>query len=408
MDKEILNKVREYGSPIYVYDEAILRENCKDLLLFENELKEKLNVDVKMHYSTKSNSNLSIMQIIREEGLAVDCMSPTELAIDEHAGFLKENILYVCNNITAEEMKMVNEKGILICLDSVSQVETYGKVCPNTEIMVRINPGKGGVGHSQKVVTAGKETKFGISEDNISELLEVVKRYNLKIIGVHQHLGSLFLNDKIDQYISGVIAGLEIVKKYFKNLRIIDLGGGFGVPYLSEEEKLDFTQLSNKLIPVLQEFLNTYGKIEQFKFEPGRYIPCTAGFLIGTVTTIKENEGKIWIGTDIGMNTLIRPAMYNAYHEIEIVTQNSSEMITANICGNICESGDILGKNRRILKPEINDIVIVYNAGAYGYAMASSYTGRLKPAEVMIKQDGSIKLIRKQETIQDILDTFNI
>ena len=408
MKKELLKEIIRYGSPVYAYDETILRNNCKDLLSFATKLEEILHTKVRMHYSTKSNSNLTLMKIIKEEGLSVDCMSPIELAIDEKVGFTKEDILYVCNNITAEEMKMVSEKQLLLCLDSISQVETYGKICPNTEIMVRINPEKGGVGHSKKVITAGKETKFGISEENISKLFEVAEKYQMNIVGIHQHLGSLFLNDKIEQYILGVKSGLEIAKKYFKNLKIIDLGGGFGVPYRPEEERLDFNLLENQLIPVLQNFLAEYGKIEQFNFEPGRYIPCTAGFLVGTVTSIKENDGKIWIGTDIGMNTLIRPAMYDAYHEIEIITQEPTEKVTANICGNICESGDVLGKDRAVNRPQVGDFAIVYNAGAYGYVMSSSYTGRLKPAEVLIKQNSTIQLIRKPETLEDILEGFNI
>ena len=351
-----------------------------------------------MHYSTKANNNPAILNIVKESGLSVDCMSPLELSLNEKCGFDKKDMLYVCNNIDSDEMKLVHDKNLLICLDSISQVETWGKLFPNTNIMVRINPGTKGVGHSDKVITSGKETKFGISEENIPKLLDVIKKYNLNIIGVHQHLGSLFLNDKIQNYIEGVRSGLRIVKEYFNNIKIIDLGGGFGVPYLPEEKPLDFNLVAKDLIEILKDFCKEYTSVKEFKFEPGRFIPCEAGKLIGTVTAEKHENGKWWIGTDIGMNELVRPSMYDSYHEVHIIS-NNTEMITANVCGNVCESGDILAKNRHLILPNVGDIIVVDNAGAYGYSMASNYTGRCRPAEVMIKDDKTY-LIRKRETIE--------
>ena len=248
-----------------------------------------------MHYSTKANSNPYILKTVKDNNLYVDCMSPIELKINQECGFKSNEILYVCNNITSEEMNLVHEAGILICLDSISQVETWGKIHPNTEIMIRINPGVVGVGHSDKVITSGKLTKFGITTENFNELFKVSEKYNLKIVGVHQHLGSLFLNDKIDNYIAGVEAGLGLIKKYFKNIKIIDLGGGFGVPYKPEEKSLDLNLVGEKLIKDLQEFIKDYPSIEEFKFEPGRYIPCEAGYLVGQVTAVKHENGQYYI-----------------------------------------------------------------------------------------------------------------
>lgn len=400
MYQELLKK---YGSPLYVYDEKTLEDQCQNMKLFKETLERKLPVSVKMHYSTKANSNPSILRIIKNSGLHVDCMSPIEMAIDKMAGFLPTQMLYVCNNISLEEMKLVHENGILICLDSISQVETWGKMFPRTNVMVRINPGEVGVGHSGKVVTAGKATKFGISEANFPLLFEIAKKYELTIVGTHQHLGSLFLNDKIPNYINGVKAGLSLVDQYFKQIKIVDLGGGFGVPYKEEEEELDLEAVANKLYPLLNQFLKNHPQVEELIFEPGRYIPCEAGKLIGTVNAIKHENGH---GTDIGMNQLVRPSMYDSYHGIDVETASTAPLITTHICGNICESGDILGKNRSILKPEIGDAVIVHNAGAYGYSMASNYTGRLRPAEVLLKKDGSESIIRRRETFDDVIRTL--
>lgn len=402
--KQLLAK---YGSPLYVYDEKIIRERCQDMKGFENALQEKLagRVSVSMHYSLKANTNCAILRVVKVSGLKIDCMSPFEMFMGLQSGFSADQMLYVCNNITASEMKEVFDKKILICLDSISQVETWGKMYRGTEIMVRINPGTTGVGHSQKVVTSGKATKFGISEENLPELFEVARKYCLTIVGVHQHLGSLFLNDKVPDYIAGVKAGLNIIKKYFKYVKIVDLGGGFGVPYKPGEEALDFEYLTNQLAPVLDKFAHEYPTVQEFKFEPGRFIPCEAGKLFGTVTSIKHENDIWWIGIDIGMGMLVRPSMYGSFHNIELPNSKGEE-ITANFCGNVCESGDILGEKRNVPMPEVGDTVVVSNAGAYGYSMASNYTGRGRPAEVMIGVDGECRIIRKAETLSDMMQNL--
>ena len=225
------------------------------------------------------------------------------------------------------------------------------------------------------------------------------EKYNLNIVGIHQHLGSLFLNDKISYYIGGVREGLEMIKRYFKNVSIIDLGGGFGVPYMPEENDLDLMKVARKLETLLVEFKKEYPSVKEFKFEPGRYIVCESGYILGTVTAIKHENDTWWVGTDIGMNELIRPSMYDSYHEIDFLNDNSGQELILNVCGNICESGDVLAKDRKKHLPKMGDKIIVYNAGAYGYSMASNYTGRPRPAEVMINGNEK-KQIRKRETIK--------
>ncbi len=406
----MLNEIellKEYGSPLYVLHEDILNRQCEKIKNFENDLQSSIpnKVKVSMHYAIKSNNNPAVVNAVQKYGLKVDSMSPTELYINERCGFKTNDILYVCNNIDSEEMQIVHNRGILICLDSISQVDTWGNMFPGTEIMVRINPGVVGVGHSEKVITSGNSTKFGICEENLNELFNVCASHNLKIIGTHQHLGSLFLNDKIDNYIAGVQAGLDIIKKYFKDLKIVDLGGGFGVPYKPDESDLSLSLVLDKLSPILNKFIEEYPSVEEFKFEPGRYIPCEAEMLIGTVTAVKHEYDTWWIGTDIGMNQLVRPSMYDSYHEIKL-SYSTGELVQANFCGNICESGDVLGRNRTVNLPKVGDPVVVYNAGAYGYSMASNYTGRERPAEVMIKTSGEAVLIRKRESIKDLTNNI--
>ena len=396
MIRELLDK---YGSPLYVYDKSILLKRCNDMKTFANNIENKLKIKVSMHYSIKANENLSLLKIIKECGLKVDSMSEVELYLSKLAGFNSNEILYVSNNITKKEMKNVYDNNVLICLDSISEVEEWGKLYKNTNIMIRINTGVLGVGHSKQVITSGKNTKFGILVNKIPSLFEVVNKYNLKIIGIHEHLGSLFLNDKVDKYLNGVKNFLDVVKEYFPNAEIIDFGGGFGVPYKEDEKDLDLNLLSSKLVDLISQY--ELKNLKEIKFEPGRYVVCECGKIYGRVTSIKRD----YIGTDIGMNVLIRPEMYDAYHKIELFPKRNTKLITTNFCGNICESGDILGKERIVNTPEIGDSVIVYNAGAYGYSMSSNYTGRLKCAEILIDNDKDI-LIRRRETIEDIVSSF--
>ena len=400
--EQVFGLLKTYGSPLYVYDNDTIVKRCQQLNSFAKRISDATNRAVHMHYSTKANSNAEILRLIKSSGIWADCMSPKELNLDLEAGFTSNELLYVCNNISQKEMAYVQSKGILICLDSVSQVKTWAHKFSGTQIMVRIKPGTIGVGHSDKVITSGPDTKFGISEDNLSELLQLSDLYSLEIVGAHQHLGSLFLNDKIDQYVTGVSAFLEIIKRNFKSLSIIDLGGGFGVPYKPDEEPLNFDILYRKLVPVLKNFVEEYPSVKEFKFEPGRFIPCEAGVLLGTVASIKEEYGTKWIGTDVGMGTLVRPSMYGSYHEIDVVQRSPmSSKIVANICGNVCESGDILGKKRTVAWPEVNDAVMVHNAGAYGLSMSSNYTGRPRPAEVLIHNKNTVRLIRPAQSLDD-------
>jgi len=396
-------KLKEkYGTPLYVYSEEILRERCRDM---KNLLS---NRNVRINYSAKANTNLEILKIVREEGLDVDAMSPGEIYIEMMAGFGPEQIFYIGNNVSAEEMKYAAERNILVSVDSLSQLETYGKINPGSRVAVRFNPGIG-AGHHEKVITAGKKTKFGVQKEFIEEVKALLKKYNLTLAGINQHIGSLFLDGKA--YVDSVRQFLEIAGA-FPSLSFIDLGGGFGVPYRPDEKPLDLKQLGKDLDKVIEEFLAEYpNKDVVFKIEPGRYIVAECGILLGTVHSVKKNYGNTYIGTDIGFNVLVRPVMYDSYHEVAVIRKNgdiNDGEEVATIVGNICETGDILAKDRLLPKADIDDIVVVFNAGAYGYTMSSNYNCRLRPAEVLIDRNGKDRLIRKRDTLESLAQNFII
>lgn len=394
---------QKYGTALYVYNEAILRDRMRKMARLVT------LPNFTANYSIKSNSNLSILKLALEEGLNADAMSPGEIFVLLKAGFPKEKIFYIPNNVSAEELQYGIDLGIMTSLDSLSQLETFGMLNPGGRCAVRLNPGVG-AGHHEKVVTAGKKTKFGIAEGDIDRLHEIAKQYQLQIVGINQHIGSLFMDDT--PFLQAVDHFLTLAKK-FPQLEFIDFGGGFGIPYQKLSGQADFSlaSFSEKLERIIEVFTKAYGRSVTFKSEPGRFIAAEGGVLLGRIQADKENNGTAFLGTDLGMNVLVRPAMYDSWHDIEVFRQGSrlskkNGTKTVTVVGNICESGDILAKDRELPLCQKDDILCFLDAGAYGYSMASNYNNRLRPAEVMIDLDGNSRLIRKRDTMESLLANF--
>ena len=395
--------MEKFGSPLYVYNEAVLRERCRDLV---GVCKTK---GLHINYSAKANANPHLLKIIREEGCLVDAMSPGELYLDLKAGYKPDEILYVCNNVSPEEMKNALEKGVLVSVDSLMQVEQLCRLNRGGKIMVRFNPGIG-AGHSAKVVTGGKETKFGVDPEKLPQLLEILDRYGVTLAGINHHIGSLFMEGESYIEAAKVLLDLALKLPCFEKLELIDFGGGFGIPYYKYENQArfdleTFSRLLNETLSGWAKAHNYHGK---FYLEPGRYIAAECGVVLGTVYNTKTNGTKPYVGTDLGFNVLARPMLYDSFHDVEIYRNNAQENmeeLEQTIVGNICESGDIIAKNRVLPVLREGDIVAMLDAGAYGFSMSSNYTQRLRPAEVLIQKDGTAKCIRRRDTFEDIFAT---
>ncbi len=394
--------IKEYGSPLYVYNEAILRQRSREMAKLVS------YPNFKSNYSIKANSNLELLKIIRQEGLHADAMSPGEIHVLICAGFKADEILFVANNVSAEEMQYAIDKGILISCDSLSQLRLYGSLNPGGKAVVRFNPGVG-AGHHEKVVTGGKNTKFGINIDDIDEVRSILNQYGLKLVGINQHIGSLFM--EATPYIEGFKAMLEIAAQ-FEDLEFVDMGGGFGIPYRKQEgqERLHLEETGRRLTEVIENWTARYGRNIRIKMEPGRYVVAECGVLLGTVHAVKKNGERTYIGTDIGFNVLIRPAMYDSHHDIELyrndVVLKNDAAAPATVVGNICETGDIIAKDRKLPEAKEGDLIGVMDAGAYGYSMSSNYNNRLRPAEILIGLDGNPRLIRRRDTFEDLMRGF--
>lgn len=394
-----------YGTPLYVYNERILRTRCrelKNLVTYPNFV---------VDYSAKANSSLALLQIVKSEGLEADAMSPGEIYVEKLAGFDATEILYICNNVSDDELQYAISEGVTVSVDSLSQLERFGRLAPGSKVAIRFNPGVG-AGHHEKVITAGKKTKFGIDPSLIPEVKAVLEQYKLTLIGINQHIGSLFM--KSDAFVQSM-EPLFAIARQFPGLEFIDMGGGFGVPYHKEDDetRLDLTALGQSMDKAFNDFAAEYGRQVKFRIEPGRYISAECGVLLGQVHCVKYNHTQKYIGCDVGFNVLSRPILYDSYHGIEIYRREDSDADSKKaqgntasehviVVGNICESGDILAKDRLLPEIQEEDVLGILDAGAYGYVMSSNYNNRVRPAEVLIRESGEAVLIRQRETLEDI------
>lgn len=389
-----------YGSPLYVYNENILRERCRRM---------KTLADLPHFtacYSTKANGNPHLLRIIREEGLIADAMSPGELAMLHRAGFGKDAICYVCNNVSSEELSLAAGEAAYVSVDSLSQLDAFGRLHPGGRVMARVNPGIG-AGHHAKVVTAGKDTKFGMTPDSFRDMRAILNRHKLELIGLNQHVGSLFMDPA--PFLAAAEWLLEAASA-FPGLRVINFGGGFGIPYrkYAGEQPLDIAALSARFTALLRAWSAETGFAGQFVIEPGRYVAAECGLLLGTVHAVKSNGPTRYVGTDLGFTVLARPMLYDSFHDIELYPGNDAprKERLQTVVGNICESGDVLAKNRLLPEAAEGDGIGVLDAGAYGFSMASNYNQRFRPAEALIAADGSHRLIRRRDTLDDLLRVF--
>ncbi len=390
--------VKKYGSPLYVYDEEMIRRKVQSLL------KAVAYPKFSIHYACKANSNLDILRIILQEGCRIDAVSPGEVFSALHVGFKPDDILFTGNNVTDDEMKYVIDKGIMVNIDSLSQLRRYGNMNPGGRISVRINPDVG-AGHHDHCITGGPDSKFGIYFDKVDSIKKIAANHDLTIVGVHQHIGSGILDP--DQYILAMDVLLKAAPE-FANLEFVDFGGGIGVPYAPEDRAIDINRFGKKITDRFDKFCDDYGKKIELKIEPGRYPVCEAGLLLTTANTLKSTPKHHFVGTDSGFNHLIRHPLYLAYHEIvNASNMDGAEKRKYAVCGNICESGDLFTHGRLISEVKEGDVVAVLNAGAYGFSMSSNYNSRPRPAEVLVNGD-KVTVVRKRQTYDDLLEGQNV
>lgn len=384
---------KKYGTPLYVYDRKVIE---KQYNLLNNAITYSPRY---IYYAIKANSNLYLLKELVKLGARLDASSPAELYLALKAGLKPSQVSFTGVNLSKKDLKYILKFNTLLNLDSLSQLELTGTLSPGRKVGLRINTIYG-AGHHKRVVTAGKDSKFGISLQDINEAKKIAEKYNLKIIGLHHHIGSGILN--IKNFIKPIDELLKIAGR-LKNLEYIDFGGGLGVPYKPGDKKINIKLFGKILSKKFEDFSETYSLKLTLHIEPGRFLIAESGTLLVEVTAIKKNPaGNLIIGTNSGMTHLIRPALYGAYHEIGNVSNPHGKKQKVTLVGNICESSDIFAKNRHITKPREGDLLAIKNTGAYGFSMASRFNGRELPAEILINKN-KIKLIRKEDSFKNFI-----
>ena len=386
-----------YGSPLYVYDGGTIRRKV-------GELKNAFSgLNLKIKYACKANTNLSILRLMREIGVELDVVSPGEFEMGLIAGYTGNQITFTPSGVPFSEVKTAVEAGAVVNVDSIPLLEWFGQTYGNTKpCLIRIKPNVA-AGGNVKIMTAHSDSKFGISVLLIDQILEVVKKYNIKVIGLHQHTGSDIKDAEPFLQVADI---LFETAKHFPDLEIIDLGGGFKVSYLPGDAITDMELLGNKISERFKNFCSEYGRELQLWFEPGKFLVSESGYLLVTTTVVKEDPARNFVHVDSGLNHLIGQMMYGSYHHILNVSNPTGEEKLYNVVGYICET-DTFATDRNLPEVSQGDILAFLNAGAYGFTMSSNYNARPRTAEVLI-DNGAARLVRRRETLNDLLATQEI
>ncbi|MFM2269870.1 MAG: hypothetical protein RL757_3311 [Bacteroidota bacterium] len=385
---------QQFGTPVYVYDAQIMKRQLETLQKSFKEIEQ-----LRINYAVKALTNISVLKYMKSIGSCVDTVSIEEIDICLKAGFLPSEIGYTPSGVPLFEIEAAVSRGVRVHLDSIPLMRWFGEKYGNSvAVGLRINPHVLGGGNF-KISTAHERSKFGISIEQIDEILETIETFNLHIEGLHQHTGSDI--KEAETFVKSTERLLGIAK-HFPKLTYIDLGGGFKVAYKKGEKGANMKALGKAVAEKFNDFCKEYGKTLELWFEPGKFLVSESGTLLSTVTMVKENPSLCFAHLDTGLNHLIRPMMYDAYHDIENTSNPNGVLQSYNVVGYICET-DNFAENRPLPAIRVGDIMGIRNAGAYGFTMASQYNSRVRPAEVLVL-GGKARLIRERETLADVLN----
>ncbi len=389
---ELITIADEFGTPVYVYDADKIKEQYNKLTTAFK------NTDTVFFYACKALTNVNVLKYVKSLDANVDCSSINEVKLALHAGFTPEKILYTSNGIAFSEIEEAKELGVIINIDSLSNLEKFGKKYGHSyPVGIRLRPNIMAGGHL-KISTGHGKSKFGIPVEQADKIISLVEKYNIHINDLHIHTGSEI--EDVDVFVKGIEVLFDIIPK-FKELEVIDLGGGFKVPYQQGDTETDINLLAKKVNELFASHPNPGGRPLQVWFEPGKFLVSECGYFITQVNVIKESGDTIFVGIDSGFNHLIRPMFYDAYHRIENISNSNGEEKIYSVVGNICET-DTFAWDRKLTEVREGDYLAFYNAGAYGFQMSSNYNSRFKPAEVMV-ENGKAKLIRQRDVFEDLL-----
>ena len=404
--EQIEEIVKKYPTPFHIYDERGIRENAKAL-------KEAFswNKGFKEYFAVKATPNPYLIDILREYGCGCDCSSYTELMLSEAMGVKGEDIMFSSNETPAEEYKYANELGAIINLDDITHIEFLEKTIGKLPEMIscRYNPG-GVFKISTDIMDNPGDAKYGMTTEQMFEAFRILKEKGVKKFGIHSFLASNTVTNEYYPTLAKQLFELavELKKKVGAEIAFINLSGGVGIPYRPEQEKNDSYAIGEGVRKAFEEVLVPEGMGEVAIYtELGRFMMAPYGHLV-TQAIHEKHTHKEYIGCDACAVNLMRPAMYGAYHHITVLGKEDAPCDQVyDVVGSLCENNDKFAIDRSLPKIEVGDYLVIHDTGAHGYAMGYNYNGKLKSAELLLKEDGSVKLIRRAETPKDYFATFD-
>jgi diaminopimelate decarboxylase len=390
--EQLIRSAATFGTPLYVYDAASIAAQYQKLTQAFS------SVNARFFYAAKALTNLSVLKQIHAMGCSIDCSSLNEVKLAIRAGFTPDQILYTSNSVAFTEIQEAVSLGVSVTIDSLSNLDKFARAYGNQyPVGVRLRPNIM-AGGNVKISTGHARSKFGIPAEQVEQLEQLVATYQLNVTTLHIHTGSEIAEASV--FAQGLQFLLDLAVR-FTTVTIIDLGGGFKVPYRPDEKETDLVEVAQQVKQAFDTFEKKYSRPLQAWFEPGKFLVAQAGYLLTTVTIIKPAGTICFAGVDSGLNHLIRPMFYEAYHAISNLSNPTGVLRRYQVTGNICETDDF-AIDREIPEIREGDLLAIHNAGAYGFEMASSYNARVRPAEVLVQGEDQY-LIRRRETLEDLL-----
>lgn len=402
--KKIEEIMKVYPTPFHIYDEKGIRENAgrlKRAFSWAPEFRE--------YFAVKANPNPYLIKIMREEGFGADCSSLPELILAEKAGIKGDMIMLTSNNTPADEYRYAKNLGAILNLDDITHIDYVDKYVGLPELIsFRYNPGplKGG----NAIIGVPEEAKYGLTREQLFDAYRTVKERGVKNFGLHTMIASNELN--ADYFVDTAEILFDLVYDLSTEVKIdfdfVNLGGGFGIPYRPGDKPLDLDYIGEKIHQAYLEKIEGRGlKPLRICMESGRLMTGPYGFLV-TKAIHRKNIYKNYIGVDACMADLMRPALYGAYHHITVLGKEEAKHDHRyDVTGSLCENNDKFAIDRMLPEIEMGDILVMHDTGAHGYAMGFNYNGKLRSAELLLREDGSVKKIRRAETIDDYFATLD-
>lgn len=383
-----------YQTPLYIYDGNKIESNYKRFV-------ESFNVpNLVVHYACKALTNPAILQIMKGLGAGIDCVSLNEVLLGIKVGFQPDQIMYTPNNVSEDEYEAAIKLGVHVNVDNLHMLEYLAIKYPDYPLCIRFNPHITAGGNT-KISVGAIDSKFGISIHQFPIVQRMIERLGIKVEGIHIHTGSEIADVEIYMRGAELVFGIA---EHIKDLKYIDFGSGFKVPYKDGDYSTDLEKLGRVFSERFNSFCLDYGSELTLRFEPGKYMVSNAGYFLTEVNVIKQTTACTFIGLNSGFNHLIRPMFYDAHHEVENVSNPDGDKKLYNVVGYICET-DTFADDRLLAEVRKNDLIIFHNAGAYCFTMASNYNLRSRPAEVLVYNDRH-HLIGKRETFEDLIRNF--